>query len=204
MLQRHPAFLPNCLLVALLVLGEFTQRRVIVKNSEPDNFKNNLPDSDQTARRKNANSGEWDVDDVSSNIEGLQTSSKSGKHSAVEKLAASRPEFGDGRGAQHVPGAFADDPSHVMTGREASPDTNRFRCSGCGRYLNTAGELSAHEPECRLAKAATNSGRKACSTRTKALILEMMRIGSLVYRAECAEAPDHLTISRSRRAFTTA
>ena len=40
----------------------------------------------------------------------------------------------------------------------ASPGTNQFRCNACGRYFNTADELSAHEPECRLAKAATRAG----------------------------------------------
>ena len=99
------------------------------------------------------------MEDADESIDGLQTSNKSGKHSSVEKLAASRPEFGTGRGAQAVPGAFGDDESHQVTGRNAGPGTNQFRCSGCGRYFNTHGELSTHEPECRLAKAATASGR---------------------------------------------
>lgn len=43
--------------------------------------------------------------------------------------------------------------------RAAGPDTNQFRCSACGRYLNTASELSTHEIECRLAKASTEAGR---------------------------------------------
>ena len=41
----------------------------------------------------------------------------------------------------------------------ASPDANNFRCNSCGRYYNTADELRAHEPECRLAKMSTEAGR---------------------------------------------
>jgi hypothetical protein len=130
-----------------------------MKTNTPDNPKGNSPDSDETARSKHPYAGDEVMEDVSSDIEGLQTSNKSGKHSSVEKLAASRPEFGAGRGAQQVSGAFGDDPEHVQTGRNAGPGTNQFRCSGCGRYFNTQAELSAHEPECRLAKAATASGR---------------------------------------------
>ena len=37
-----------------------------------------------------------------------QTSNKSGKHSSVEKLTASRPEFGASPGAKPVPGAGGD------------------------------------------------------------------------------------------------
>lgn len=130
-----------------------------MKTNTPDNPKGNLPDSDETARSQHAYAGAEVMEDVSADIEGLQTSNKSGKHSSVEKLAASRPEFGEGRGAQPVPGAFGEDPDHQITGRNARPNTNQFRCSGCGRYFNSASELSSHEPECRLAKAATASGR---------------------------------------------
>ena len=42
----------------------------------------------------------------------------------------------------------------------AGPDTNQFRCSACGRWFNTQGELSVHEVECRAAKATTDQGRK--------------------------------------------
>jgi hypothetical protein len=131
-----------------------------MKTNTPSNAKGNLPDSDETARRKHSYAGDEQIEDASPDIEGLQTSNKSGKHSSVEKLAASRPEFGEGRGAQPVPGAFGEDEEHQVTGRSASPNTSQFRCSGCGRYFDTAGELSAHEPECRLAKAATESGRE--------------------------------------------
>jgi hypothetical protein len=132
-----------------------------MKTNTPDNPKGNLPDSDETARGKHPYTGDEPIEDASTDIEGLQTSNKSGKHSSVEKLAASRPEFGAGRGAQPVSGATGEDKSHQPAGRNASPDTNQFRCSGCGRYFNTAGELSAHEPECRLAKAATAAGRES-------------------------------------------
>jgi hypothetical protein len=121
--------------------------------------KSNSPDSDETARRKHGYAGEDEMPDASTDLEGLQTSNKSGKHSSVEKLAASRPEFGAAAGARPVDGAFGDDPDHVVTGREAGPGTNQFRCSACGRYFNTQEELSSHEGECRLAKAATASGR---------------------------------------------
>jgi hypothetical protein len=40
----------------------------------------------------------------------------------------------------------------------ASPGTNQFRCNACGRYFNTADELSTHEADCRAAKVATHTG----------------------------------------------
>ncbi len=130
-----------------------------MKTNTPDNPKRNLPDSDESARQKHPYAGAEAMPDASSNTEDLQTSNKTGKHSTAEKLAASRPEFGEGRGAQPVDGAFGDDESHEVTGRLAGPGTNRFRCPACGRYFNTAEELSAHQGECQLAKAATASGR---------------------------------------------
>jgi hypothetical protein len=131
-----------------------------MKTNTPDNPKTNVPDSDTTARTPIDQEDEQ-LDETTENLEGRQTSIKSGKHSSVEKMAASRPELGTGRGAQPVPGAFGDDESHPVTGRNAAPNTNQFRCSGCGRYFNTRGELSAHEPECRLAKAATPAGQES-------------------------------------------
>ena len=61
-----------------------------------------IPDSDQTARHKDAA-----TEDTLENPEvtGGQTSNKSGKHSSAEKLAASRPEFGTSPGAHPKPGA---------------------------------------------------------------------------------------------------
>jgi hypothetical protein len=50
-----------------------------------------VPKSDETARHKQA------------------PSQKTGKHSSVEKLAASRPEFAESPGAHPKPGASGDD-----------------------------------------------------------------------------------------------
>jgi hypothetical protein len=122
--------------------------------------KSNRPDSDEAAREKHKFAGDEQIPDASPDIEGLQTSNKMGKHSSVEKLAASRPEFGASPGARPVDGAFGDDLDHPISGREAAPDTNQFRCNACGRYFNSEEELTSHEQECRLAKAATASGRK--------------------------------------------
>ena len=117
--------------------------------------KTNSPDSDESARASHPDAGEEMMPDVSPDIDTLQTSNKSGKHSTVEKLAASRPEFLTAAGAHPVDGAFGDDPDHLVTGRNAAPGTNQFTCATCGRAFNTAQELSDHETECRLAKAAT-------------------------------------------------
>ncbi len=125
------------------------------------NNKTNIPNSDQSARSNHPDAGDENPEDIDASISDLQTSNKSGKHSTAEKLAASRPEFGAGRGAQPVEGAFGDDEDHVKTGRLARPGTNQFRCSGCGRYFNTQRELSSHEPDCRTAKAATPAGRES-------------------------------------------
>lgn len=72
------------------------------------------PDSDQTAR------GREDLTDAmheETDNTNRQTSNKSGKHSSVEKLTASRPEFGNSPGANPVPGAFgnpeADEQEHT-------------------------------------------------------------------------------------------
>jgi hypothetical protein len=80
-----------------------------MKTNTPHLPKTNSPDSDETARAKHPYSGDEADLDVSADIEGLQTSNKTGKHSSVEKLAASRPEFGTSPGAHHVDGAFGDD-----------------------------------------------------------------------------------------------
>jgi transposase-like protein len=118
--------------------------------------KMNFPDSDESAREKHPDAAEQNVPEADTSVSGLQTSNKSGKHSTAEKLAASRPEFGTGRGAIPVDGAFGkDNEVHEVTGRRAGSNTNQFRCDTCGRYFNTQEELSEHQPECRLAKAAT-------------------------------------------------
>jgi len=126
-----------------------------MKTNQPDNAKTHWPDSDESARSQHPDAAADQIPDASQDIEGLQTSNKSGKHSTAEKLAASRPEFGTGRGAVPVDGAFGEDPDHVVTGRLAGPETNQFRCETCGRWFNSQQELSQHEIECRAAKAAT-------------------------------------------------
>jgi hypothetical protein len=63
-----------------------------------------IPESDITARKPDSDE-EDDLFDPG-NIEGLQMAGKSGKHSAVQKLAASRPEFATGTAAKHKAGAF--------------------------------------------------------------------------------------------------
>ena len=73
-----------------------------------------IPDSDVTARKRPSGGDNPGMD--TEKLEGLQTSSKTGKHSSVQKLAASRPEFGDAPGAHPKGGAFGD-PS-PKTGKE--------------------------------------------------------------------------------------
>lgn len=135
--------------------------RTIMKSNSPASHKTHFPDSDESARKKHPHTAQPDDDSTTRNLEGSQTSNKSGKHSSVEKLAASRPELGSASGSQPAAGAFGRDESHVVTGRRAGPDTNQYRCSGCGRYFNTGRELSDHETECRSAKAATRSGAES-------------------------------------------
>jgi hypothetical protein len=122
--------------------------------------KTNAPDSDESARKRHPDAADDPMPDVDTSVD-LQTSNKSGKHSSAEKLAASRPGFGTGRGAVPVDGAFGanTDEPHQITGRNAGPNTNQFHCESCGRYFNTQTELWAHEIECRLAKQATRAGR---------------------------------------------
>lgn len=123
-------------------------------------MKTNYPDSDESVRRNHPDTADDPTQDVEPSYPGLQTSTKSGKHSTVEKLAASRPEFGSGRASQPVPGAFGhDEQTHSPTGRNASSGTNQHRCKTCGRFFNTQAELSEHAIECRAAKAATAATR---------------------------------------------
>lgn len=122
--------------------------------------KTNYPDSDESARSNHPGLDDKDTTEIQDQNENLQTSLKSGKHSLVEKLSSSRPEFGTGRGAVPVDGAFGREEEeakehHPTPGRNAIPGTNQFRCETCGRYFNTRAELSQHETECRAAKAAT-------------------------------------------------
>lgn len=123
--------------------------------------KTNFPDSDESARKRHPDAADDLIPDADTSIDDLQTSNKSGKRSSAEKLAASRPGFGTGRGAVPVDGAFGAnvDEMHEFTGRNAASNTNQFQCESCGRFFNTETELSAHEIECRLAKQATAAGR---------------------------------------------
>jgi hypothetical protein len=73
-----------------------------------------IPDSDVTARKRTGAGEDPGMD--TDKLDGLQTSNKTGKHSSVQKLAASRPEFGDAPGAHPKDGAFGD-PS-PKTGKE--------------------------------------------------------------------------------------
>ena len=122
--------------------------------------KTNYPDSDESVRGAHPDAADDDpMQDVEAAYPGSQTSTKSGKHSAVEKLAASRPEFGSGRATQPVPGAFGHDEQTHPPGRNAGPGTNQYRCKTCGRFFNTQVELSEHAIECRAAKAAMSATR---------------------------------------------
>ncbi len=123
----------------------------------------NYPDSDQSARKSHPAEGDQETGESPEETVDVQTSTKSGKHSSVEKLSASRPEFGEGRGAEPVDGAFGRDEEgeRPVTRRLAGPGTNQFACESCGRYFNTREELSQHETECRAAKAARAAGRSS-------------------------------------------
>jgi hypothetical protein len=68
--------------------------------------KTNFPDSDESARHTNPPQDDEMDTNLDDAVAGLQVSGKSGKHSTTEKLAASRPNFGTGRGAEPVDGAF--------------------------------------------------------------------------------------------------
>ncbi len=71
--------------------------------------KTNYPDSDESARKMHqefADDPLADTDTDDAALTDVQTSTKSGKHSSVEKQAAALPEFRIGRGASPVDGAF--------------------------------------------------------------------------------------------------
>lgn len=125
------------------------------------NNKTDIPDSDRSACNAHAPADDLDTEGSTDETINAQTSNKTGKHSSVEKLSASRPEYGEGRGAVPVDGAFGrdEDSANHPIGRNASPGTNQVKCESCGRYFNTQGELSAHAVECEAAKRATATGR---------------------------------------------
>jgi hypothetical protein len=76
--------------------------------------KTNFPDSDESARRTNPPQDDEMDTNPDDAVDGLQVSGKSGKHSTTEKLAASRPNFGTGRGAEPVDGAFGKDDAEIV------------------------------------------------------------------------------------------
>src|SRR5438477_6108743 len=95
-----------------------------------------VPDSDESARRPDAALDMDEVFEPAGNIEGRQTSNKTGKHSSAEKLAASRPEFGSSPGAKPVDGAFGSQTSEqagLRGPRLSLAGTNEFHCESCGR-----------------------------------------------------------------------
>jgi len=76
--------------------------------------KMNQPDSDESTRHNHpAQDDELDTS-ADEAVDGLQTSGKSGKHSTAMKLAASRPDYGTGRRAEHVDGAFGKDDAQAV------------------------------------------------------------------------------------------
>ena len=118
-----------------------------------------IPDSDETARKPDAALDSEDLAPDPGDLEGRQTSNKTGKHSSAEKLAASRPEFGSSPGANPVDGAFggqSPEEAGLRGPRLSLAGSNQFHCDSCGRDFNTESELSAHEIECRLAKQAAH------------------------------------------------
>ena len=77
-----------------------------------------IPDSD-VADRGRVDVGNTNPEEAG-NTDGRQTSLKTGKHSSVEKQAASRPELRTAPGAHPKDGAFGD----------ASPEKDRDRPAG--------------------------------------------------------------------------
>ena len=116
-------------------------------SNSADNPKGNPPDSDQTARNRHPTGAR--------NL--LKTQAwrlMACKHRTSPVSILRREAGGIAAGIRRGPGlvardgAFGHDDTHQVTGRNAGAGTNEYHCSGCGRYFNTAEELSAHEPEC--------------------------------------------------------
>lgn len=93
------------------------------------------------------------MEDLPENMEGRQTSTKTGLHSTAQKLAASRSEFAPRPSAGPVSGAFGE-------GEPAETGTGRYRCSSCGRYFDDEAQFRSHEVPCRTAKNATREGAR--------------------------------------------
>ncbi len=87
---------------------------------------NKIPNSDETARKGNSAENDDLIDNTDRS--GGQTSNKSGKHSSVEKAAASRPGMDDAPGFHPKDGAHGD----------GTPDKDRDRPNG------TPGSIGLH------------------------------------------------------------
>src|SRR4051812_36430933 len=87
-----------------------------------------IPDSDTSVRGTSNSDGDLGSDQMAgAEIDvSPQTSTKSGKHSSVQKKAASRPEGSTGAGAKSVPGAFGRaDKVGVRTGTNPGAEPNK-------------------------------------------------------------------------------
>src|SRR5438477_7192436 len=97
------------------------------------------PKSDQTARKESEDLYIESAENVEQeDLTGRQISSKTGKRSSAQKLAASRPEFGPSPGAHPVAGAFGKDQEIAGSGE------HQFRCASCGGWFETETELVEH------------------------------------------------------------
>ena len=85
-----------------------------------------IPDSDRSVRGGMTSEDE-EIDPVTAeSYDAPQTSNKTGKHSSVEKQAASRPEGGTGAGAKKVSGAFGKaGNTKVRTGTNPGAEPNK-------------------------------------------------------------------------------
>ena len=100
------------------------------------------PESDVSARHPREDMSEEIYDTPNESLQQRQTSNKSGSHSNVEKLRASRSEFAPRPSAGPVPGARGPE--------QPQPETpGAFRCASCNRTFDTETERRRHEPECR-------------------------------------------------------
>ena len=98
-----------------------------------------VPASDETARKQTeVLADELAQVNEEEDIAGRQISSKTGKRSSAQKLAASRPEFGASPGAHPVAGAFGKDQQIGGSGE------HQFLCHACGEAFDTETELIDH------------------------------------------------------------
>ncbi len=119
------------------------------------------PASDRSARGRDLELQSEVNESPLESLADTQTSVKSGKHSTVEKLAASRSDFSPRSSAGPVAGAFGD-------GEPMPAGTGEFRCGACGRYFDSESDLRNHETECRVAKIATGAGAEELESEDRA------------------------------------